>query len=124
MPGSRRGEIKYHLQDQLAVAQKLKEKHPHVKIALFLAPSLNKKDITQKLQKLDFELSIIQTEPFEMIGMADLILCASGTATLMVGLLSKPMVIMYKMNAFSGWLARKIVKSKYFGLINIVFGKE
>ncbi len=56
-----------------------------------------------------------------MIDLADVVQCASGTATLMVGLLEKPMVIMYRMNRLTAFLAKRFVKStKYFGLINLV----
>ena len=60
-----------------------------------------------------------------MISMADMILCASGTATLMVGLLEKPLVIMYKMNSFSAFMARKLVTQvKFFGMPNLIFDSE
>jgi len=52
------------------------------------------------------------------------VLCASGTATLMVGLLEKPMVVMYKMNPMTAFLARRFVnRTKYFGLINLVLDR-
>jgi lipid-A-disaccharide synthase len=36
-----------------------------------------------------------------------------------------PMVIMYKMNAFSAWLAKRLVKSTpFFGMVNLVMGRE
>ena len=41
-----------------------------------------------------------------MIQMTDAVLVASGTATMMVGLMQKPMVIVYKMNGFTAWLAK------------------
>jgi len=42
-----------------------------------------------------------------------------------VGLLEKPMVIMYKMNRLTAYLARKFVRNTpYFGMINLVLGRE
>ena len=61
----------------------------------------------------------------EMVKLADVVLAASGTATLLVGLLEKPMVIMYKMNALTAYLARKFVRNTpHFGMINLVLGSE
>jgi lipid-A-disaccharide synthase len=61
----------------------------------------------------------------KMVSMVDVVLVASGTATLVVGLLQKPMVIMYKMSPLTVWLARRIVKgTRFFGLINLVLGKK
>jgi lipid-A-disaccharide synthase len=55
--------------------------------------------------------------------MTDLVLCASGTATLVVGLMHKPMVIMYKMNALSAQLTKWVVKgTPHFGLVNLILG--
>lgn len=121
MPGSRRSELKHHLQTQLETARLLAQKYPHVKPVLFVAPNFSTEQIQAQLGDLDFPLILIKDEPFAMIDLADVVLCASGTATLMVGLLEKPMVIMYKMNSFSAFLAKRFVKAtKYFGLINLV----
>jgi len=121
MPGSRVSEIKHHLQVQIGAARELLKKHPNLKVALFVAPNFEKEQLQNWLQGLDFPLMLIKDEPFSMIDLADVVLCASGTATLMVGLLEKPMVIMYRMNPMTAVLAKMFVKStKYFGLINLV----
>lgn len=121
MPGSRVSEIKHHLQVQIGAARELLNKHPNLKVALFVAPNFEKEQMQAWLPGLDFPLMLIKDEPFSMIDLADVVLCASGTATLMVGLLEKPMVIMYRMNPMTAFLAKRFVKStKYFGLINLV----
>jgi lipid-A-disaccharide synthase len=121
MPGSRQSELKHHLDVQLAAAGELVKKNPNLKVALFVAPNFSKEDLQARLEDLNFPLMLIKDEPFSMIDLADVVLCASGTATLMVGLLEKPMVIMYRMNALTAFLAKRFVKStKFFGLINLV----
>jgi lipid-A-disaccharide synthase len=121
MPGSRQSELKQHLKIQLEAARDLVRKYPTLKVALFVAPNFNKEQLEVWLSDLDFPLMLIKDEPFSMIDLADVVLCASGTATLMVGLLEKPMVIMYRMNGFTAFLAKRFVTStKYFGLINLV----
>lgn len=50
------------------------------------------------LEDFGFPYIIQKDDPLRMINLTDLVLVASGTATLMVGLLKKPMVIMYKMS--------------------------
>jgi lipid-A-disaccharide synthase len=121
MPGSRRSELKHHLKPQLEAARLLHQHHPHLKILLLVAPNFSKEELQSHLSGLDFPLILIKDEPFSMIDLADVVLCASGTATLMVGLLEKPMVIMYKMNALTAFLAKRFVtQTKYFGLINLV----
>jgi len=125
MPGSRRSEINHHLQTQIQTASKIHRSHPHVKIALLVAPHFDLNEFRHSLPKVDFPLVLVKLSPFSMISMMDIFLVASGTATLMVGLLGKPMVIMYKMSAFTGWLAKMFVKSTpFFGLINLIHKKK
>ena len=52
-------------------------------------------------------------------------LAASGTATLMVGLLQKPMVIMYRFKALT-WFIGQIIVAKYqfVGLPNLILEEE
>jgi lipid-A-disaccharide synthase len=52
------------------------------------------------------------------------VIVASGTATLEIGLLGTPLVIIHKIAAFSYFILRRLVKLKHIGLVNIVPGKE
>lgn len=124
MPGSRNAELRQHMDVQIQAARELQIQYPRLKVALFVAPNFTKDEVQARLNGLDFPLMLIKDEPFSMIDLADVVLCASGTATLMVGLLEKPMVIMYKMNPFSAAMAKIFVnKTKYFGLINLVLDR-
>ena len=51
---------------------------------------------------------------------ADAVLMASGTTTLEALLLKKPMVVTYKMAPLSAWLLRRLVKSRYISLPNLL----
>jgi lipid-A-disaccharide synthase len=43
----------------------------------------------------------------------------------MVGLMEKPMVIMYRMNAITAWFAKRLVtKTPFFGLVNLIMNKR
>ena len=48
----------------------------------------------------------------------------SGTATLEIALMNIPMVICYKLNALTYWLGRYLVKTRFIGLPNIIFGES
>jgi lipid-A-disaccharide synthase len=54
----------------------------------------------------------------------DFLIIASGSATLEAALLGCPMVIVYKLNWITYWLARALVKIKLYGLVNIVAGEK
>ena len=125
MPGSRKSELRHHLKTQISVCESLYERHPQLKFALLVAPTFSKEEVRAQLPDLSLPLTLLSGEPLSMVRLMDVILCASGTATLVVGLLKKPMVIMYKMNALTAWIARWIVKgTAHFGLINLILGKR
>lgn len=125
MPGSRKSELKYNLQTQIQTAQKIVAVHSEVQPVLFVAPSLDLELVRQQALALGYEGLFFKEDPFLMIQTADEILCASGTATLMVGLCEKPMVIMYRMNAISGRLAKLLVnKIPFFGMVNLIANRE
>lgn len=124
MPGSRWSELKHHLDTQVQVAEKLYQKNPNIKFALLVAPTFSMDDLKNLMPDTDVPIIFIKDDPMAMASMCDEVLCASGTATLLLGLLEKPMVIMYKMNPLTAWLAKRFVKNtRFFGLINILLGK-
>ncbi|QLY26805.1 lipid-A-disaccharide synthase [Bdellovibrio sp. KM01] len=125
MPGSRRLELKQHFQIQLDAARILSKKHPNLKIVILTAPTFSKEKMQDYLEDFRLPYILLKDEPFRMIHLVDMMLVASGTATLQVGLLQKPMVIMYKMKWLTGIFARLLVRgTKYYGLVNLILGKE
>ena len=63
-------------------------------------------------------------ERFDAMSAADAALAASGTVTLEVAREAVPMVVAYRMNPITAWLARRLVRVKYATLINLVLGRE
>ncbi len=125
MPGSRRLELAQHFEMQLEVARRLKLKIPKLKILILVAPTFEREKLYPYLENFSCPYVIMKRNPFDMIAMTDYVLVASGTATLMVGLLQKPMVIMYRMKPLTGWIAKIFVRgTRYFGLVNLILGKE
>lgn len=124
MPGSRRSELEHNLGVQLQAVQRLHERNPQVKIAILVAPNFDLSEFKKQLPPMDFPFIIMRDEPAQMVSLCDAILCASGTATLVVGLLEKPMVIMYKVGAITAFIGRRLVKVDHFGLINLILGER
>ncbi len=125
MPGSRRSEIKQHIGIQIEVAKKLIQSDPRIKILFLCAPTLEKEYFLSFLEEVRFPYMLLKKDPLEMICLTDLMLAASGTATLQVGLLQKPMVVMYKLKWLTGLLARLLVHGvKFFCIVNLIFDRE
>ncbi|MBC7370453.1 MAG: lipid-A-disaccharide synthase [Bdellovibrionaceae bacterium] len=125
MPGSRNLELKQHFAIQLEVAKKLALKHQNVKVLIMVAPTFEKEKLEPYLEDFRLEYIVMKDDPARMVHLADFVLVASGTATLMVGLLQKPMVIMYRMKFMTGLFAKIMIRGvKYFGLVNLILGRE
>jgi lipid-A-disaccharide synthase len=125
MPGSRTSEIRHHLPTQLQAAQILHRRYPALKFALLVAPTLDLEQMKALAPEPAFPLLFLKDDPLEMVSLADLVLCASGTATLVVGLMHKPMVIMYRMNPLSARIAKWAVKgTAHFGLVNLILARR
>jgi lipid-A-disaccharide synthase len=67
---------------------------------------------------------LLQDRTYAARAYADAALVASGTATLETALLGTPFAIVYKLNALTYQIARRIVKVPHFGLANVVAGRE
>ncbi len=125
MPGSRRAELRQNLPLQMEAAKLVCQKFPQVKIAILVAPTFTKEQVKEQISDdFSFPYILLKDEPGEMIHLTDYVIVASGTATLMVGLLRKPMVIMYKVKWSTYVFAKAIAYSvKMVGLPNLILGR-
>jgi len=57
------------------------------------------------------------------MALTDLLILCSGTVTHEATILERPMIVAYKMNAFTAWLVRKTVNPPFAALPNILAGK-
>lgn len=123
LPGSRASEIVNLGNLFLKTAQLLQEKAP----VKFLVPLANEK-VTElfKAQWQHFknvDVQLFHGQARQIIAASDVVLLASGTATLETALIKRPMVVAYKVSKSTYWLARKLVKVKHFSLPNLLAQK-
>ncbi len=69
------------------------------------------------------ELDILFGHAHDAMEAADVVVVASGTATLEAALLKRPMVITYRMPTLSWWILKRMNYLPYVGLPNILAGK-
>lgn len=123
MPGSRRMELKNVFPVQLEAAKKICRENPKVRVLILTAPTIEKDQLLPYLEDVRFPYILMKDVPFRMIAMTDFMLATSGTATLMVAMLKKPMIIMYKVSLLTALIGRLIVPG-LFGLPNLVLGRK
>jgi len=123
LPGSRDTEIARLLPVMMNAAEILVKKLPRVQFVLPLAETLEQAFVENILQQSPVPVRIVQNDTYDAIHLADIVIVASGTATLETALLGKPMVIVYKVSPLSYYIVKKIVTVEHIGLANIIAGK-
>lgn len=69
------------------------------------------------------EVKLLDGESHLAMQAADVVLTASGTATLEAMLVNRPMVVAYRLAPLTHWLAQRLVKVPYFSLPNLLAGE-
>ena len=120
--GSRGSEVEFLSEPFLQTAQLLHQCYPDVK---FLVPLINQKrrqQFEQIKQRVAPELDMILLDGNARAAMiaAEATLLASGTASLEAMLCKSPMVVGYRMKPFTYFLAKRLVKTKYVSLPNLL----
>ena len=129
-PGSRSGEVSNILPILLESAQLIRQQQSRdnkakIQFILPIANTIKSEDLAP-FRSLMSELSVITVKNrfYDVAQACDVILTASGTATLEIGLLEIPMVIVYKTSAITFFIGKNLVSLKHIGLVNIIPGKE
>jgi len=69
-------------------------------------------------------VKLAEGQTYDVMNLSDLLVMASGTATLEAALLEKPMVIIYRVSPLSYWIGKALIRVKHIGLVNLVAGKS
>ncbi len=121
--GSRVNEIKRLFPVMLAAAERLKVDFPNSQFIFPQADSLPDDLIQGYLKHANIRVTVIKNQPYDVMQCCDAIMTCSGTATLEIALLGIPMVICYRLNSLTYWLGKQLVKTRFIGLPNIIFGQ-
>ncbi|MDI3279745.1 MAG: lipid-A-disaccharide synthase [Bacillota bacterium] len=123
LPGSRRQEIEFLLPPLLGAAERIRRRYPAAAFLLPLASSITPEQVEPYLRRrADLPVRVVQGRTYEVMAACDLILVASGTATLEATCLGTPMVVVYRLSWPTYLLARLLVRVPYIALPNIVAG--
>ena len=124
LPGSRMGEVRWHLDTMLKTAQLMQKSLPE---CLFLLPVNNQANYGYALSQLRnyhaLNVRLIIGHSHDVINASDICLLASGTASLEAALYKKPMVVMYKTSWFSWLILKRMHLIPFVALPNILLGK-
>jgi len=125
LPGSRENEINHLAPLFLQTAEWLLQRQPNI---IFVLPMVNqniRQQFTQIWQnsKPHLPLHLFDGQAQQIVAASDLVLLASGTATLETMLVKRPMVVAYRMSAFNFAIAKRMIKTPYISLPNLLANK-
>jgi lipid-A-disaccharide synthase len=124
LPGSRGREVKSLLPPLVGAAEILAADFPRARFMIPLAAAIDKDAVQGYIARSGLPIEIVVGRAFEVMKAADLLLMASGTATLEGAIAGAPMVIIYRLSLLSYLIGRMLIKVKCIGLANIVVGRR
>jgi lipid-A-disaccharide synthase len=129
MPGSRPHEVRRHARPMLATLKELAGAGMAVEALVVIAPSLD--GTTRRwlaARAAEAGVRTIDTDAeggaVAWLGAFDASLTASGTATLECALAGAPPVVVYRLSALTSAIARRVVRTPFIALPNIVLGSS
>jgi lipid-A-disaccharide synthase len=119
-PGSRSGEVKALLPELLRTAQGLLRRFPRMQFLLGEAPELDRSLYDEFLESCPVPVHRVRTGVIPVVDVCDLVLVASGTATLEVALFSVPMIVVYRVSRITYALGKILIRVPAIGMVNLV----
>jgi lipid-A-disaccharide synthase len=126
LPGSRRSEVSRLAAPFMATAAWLQSRVPNLTVAVAIASDAVAEHFNEATRGLDISRAkIFPQKAREIMAAADVVLTASGTASLEALLTKRPMVVAYKMVPLTYWLLRRlgVAKLPHFSLPNLLAGR-
>ncbi len=126
LPGSRQSEVKQLAALYIETARLVLKEIPDTR---FLVPLVSRETRMLFEQAVydckgeDLPFSLLFGHAQDAMTASDIVLVASGTATLECALLKRPMVITYRLNALTWWMMKRKAYLPYFGLPNVLCGR-
>jgi len=118
LPGSRRAELAQHLPTLREAASIIYHQRP----AQFVVAAATHAD-TAELQSgwsRSLTVRVVENDTYNALGAADAAIVSSGTATIEAALLNAPMVVVYRVTPLTALLAKPLVRTKLFSMVNLI----
>lgn len=120
MPGSRGGEVGRLGELFLAAADRLRSMRPGIRFVVPCASPERRAQLEQMLVGRDLPLTLLDGRSHEALAACNAVLIASGTATLEALLYKRPMVVAYSVAPLTFRILKRMVKSPYVALPNLL----
>jgi len=122
LPGSRRQEVAQMLPPMLETASLLNRTRGVTSVVAAVSDAYDYESVCKSYAQ--HGVSVRYDDSHRVVFESDLVLTSSGTATLEIGIIGRPMVVVYKTGLLTYMIARRLVKLDSIALVNLVLGKK
>jgi lipid-A-disaccharide synthase len=123
LPGSRPNEVARILPDLAGAAKKIRLNLPSAQFIVARAPNLDDAPFESFSAGGRTLVRVIQGDTDAVLASSNVVLTASGTATVQAAIHNTPMVIVYRMSALSYRVVRRMVTVDKIGMVNLIAGE-
>ncbi|MGC2530935.1 MAG: lipid-A-disaccharide synthase [Candidatus Acidiferrum sp.] len=118
LPGSRHAELAQHLPIIREACTRIHSQHP----AQFVVAAATHANVNELQSGWDSSLDIrvVENQTYNALAAADAAIVSSGTATIEAALLDVPMVVVYRVTPLTALLAKPLVRTKFFSMVNLI----
>ncbi|MGB4068460.1 MAG: lipid-A-disaccharide synthase [Nitrospira sp.] len=124
LPGSRAHEVQALLPILIRAAEQLAHRAPKTKFILAQASTIQDNLLQPLLRHSSVPVTLVKEQASEVMAVSDVVLVASGTATLQAAVVGTPMVLIYRTSELEFWIASFFLRVKWIGLVNLVAGRS
>jgi len=121
LPGSRNSELARHLP---ILRQSCVRIHAEIPVQFVAAAAPGRTDSLRQGWPQNLLLRVIEGQTYDALAHASTSIVSSGTATVEAALLNSPMVVVYRVTPLTALLAKPLVRTKYFSMVNLLAGRE
>jgi lipid-A-disaccharide synthase len=122
LPGSRAAELRQHLPVLRDACRRI-HRESQAQFILAAAPGGNPAALREGWPT-ELPLKIVVGETYNALASADAAIVSSGTATIEAALLDVPMVVVYRVTSLTAALAKPLVRTPFFSMVNLIAGKR
>jgi lipid-A-disaccharide synthase len=118
LPGSRHAELAQHLPIIREACIRILAHRP-AQYVVAAAAHANVNEL-QSGWNSAMTVRVVQNQTYNALAAADAAIVSSGTATIEAALLDVPMVVVYRVTPLTALLAKPLVRTKFFSMVNLI----
>jgi lipid-A-disaccharide synthase len=123
LPGSRPNEVRSILPDLVGAAELIASRVPGAQFVVARAPRLAD-DLFTALPRSRPAIVVVDGKTDAVLAACDVVLTASGTATVQAALHDRPMVVVYRLSPLTYYLGKPFVKVDTYAMVNLIAGRR